>query len=250
MTDHAEITLTEDQKAVALRTIRDAQFALATLSEVLQKGRPLEHELARNVLYMGESHVAELGTLFGVETDSAKDKAERYTKLREANARVHALEQQLGKEQSPETIQLGVRSLAQNLYAWWRHEGFGHISEIHFGEYGCSVKFSLSLFGNFRLIQSSTPISDKERRRLWHEELKARGFVLAKEERDMVLVDCEASRTALMDFFAQRIPSATVRSLVNRYRKPSGFELVDAEVYIRDLADIAALPAPAEEAEA
>lgn len=250
MTNHSEITLTEDQTAVALRTISDAQLGLATLAEFLKKDHRLEHELARNILYLGESHIAQLGTLLGVETDSAKDKEERYGELRAANLRIRALESQLGKEQSPETVQMAIRQLTQTVYAWWRHEGFGHISEIHFGEYGCTVRFSLSLFGNFRLTDSPTPISDKERRRAWHDALAARGFVIAMEDRDAVLVDCDASRTALMDFFAQRLPSAKVRALVNRYREPTGFELVDAEVYIRNLADIANLPVPVVEAEA
>lgn len=250
MTDHSEIILTEDQTAVALRTISDAQRGLATLAEFLKKGHQLEHELARNILYLGESHIAQLGTLLGVETDSAKDKEKRYGELRDANLRVCALETQLGKEQSPETVQLAIRQLTQTVYAWWCHEGFGHISEIHFGEYGCTVRFSLTLFGDFWLTDSPTPISDKERRRAWHDALAARGFVLAMKDRDAVLVDCDASRAALMDFFAQRLPSAKVRALVNRYREPTGFELVDAEVYIRNLADIANLPVPVEEAEA
>jgi hypothetical protein len=237
-----DIVLDEDATAVVKRMIKETQEALASLVFFMDSPEPLEHESARSVLSVAEYRMADIGKKLGVETMSGDEIERRHLALRTANGRVRELEAQLGNAQSPQLIQLGVRTLEERINAWWRHEGFGLVSEISFGPYVCKVKLSCGLYGDFAVIASETPISDKERKRLWHESLRDRGFVLTEEYSEVGVLDCDASREALCAFISSRLPTARVVSFENHVRRQSGYVLRGAEVIIRDWEEIMALP--------
>lgn len=240
-----EITLTTDSRAVALQKVQQIQQALGTLVAVIEQGkRPLDASLATNILKVAEFELADLGKTLGIETDSAREREERFTMLRAANTRVRELEAQLGNSQGADVTQSCLKTLDARLNSWWDLEGFGHISNIAFQRYGCTVNFSCSLFGNFRGSDSTTPVSDKERRALWHASLAERGFSVVQEDRrEWALEDCDATRKVLLDLIAQRLPSARVLKLENANRSnAAGFILQGVEVYIEQLADILTLP--------
>jgi hypothetical protein len=236
-----DIVLDEDATAVVKRLIREVQGDMATLASFVN-GQPLEHETARLVLKVTENRLLDLGKRLGVETESAAEHERRHVALRTANQKIHALEAQLGNAQSPELTQLALRAMESKLNDWWRQEGFGLVSEVKFGAYNCRVKFSCNLFGDFTLVESETPISDKERKRLWHESLRQRGFVLTEEHGEVGVLDCDASREALCAFISTRLPSAQVLSFENHVRRQSGYVLRGTEVIIRNLEDIVGLP--------
>jgi len=246
--DDSIIALNADQTAVATKLILELQQAMGTIASVL-KGPDasvfkdgLPRGLATNCLSVAEHRMADLGKLLGVATDSAAEMENRFARVRAANMRIHELEAQLGTAQGPDVTKACLRMLDTQLNSWWDLEGFGHISDIAFGKHGCKVKFSCSLFGDFS-FQSETPVSDKERRAMWHESLKERGFVLDQEDRDWDIRDCDESREALLKLFALRLPSAKVISFDNHhYGRSGGFKLRGLEVYIHELAEISNLP--------
>lgn len=244
MQEPTEIELNEDQVAVAIRTLKDIRFAMATIGESLAKDGKVNADLAQNALRVSEHYLADLGKVLGIPTQTEQEIMERSARLREANLRVRALEAQLGNAQSPELTQMSLRKLADQLNAWWDLEGFGHISEIRFGAYGCEVDFSCHLFGNFRLVKSETPITDKERKRLWHESLQARGFRLTEEDRDVCIEDCDQNRKVLEQLFQDRLPSSKVISFENYNKNEGGFVLRGVKVLIRRIDEFLALPVP------
>ncbi|KVP17083.1 hypothetical protein [Burkholderia ubonensis] len=241
------IELTEDQNVVALRHILELQQAVGTIASVL-KGTSvfkegLNKELAENVLKVSEYKLSDLCKLLGIETHGTREREERHADLRRANGRIRELEEQLGNSQGADVTQSALKNLDAQLNSWWDLEGFGHISDIAFQRYGCKVNFSCALYGDFRLINSDTPVSDKERKALWLASLRERGFVLVQEDRDWEIQDCDASRAALCNLIVERIPSATVSRIENFHRrKANSFTLRSVEVYIHNLADIAQLP--------
>lgn len=237
-----DIVLDEDATAVVKRLVKEAQQALASLVFFMDSPEPLEHEAARTALSVAEYKMADIGKKLGVETMSGEKVERRHRDLRIANGRVRELEAQLGTAQSPELTQLAVRALDERINAWWRHEGFGLVSETTFGPYVCKVKLSCSLFGDFAVIASETPISDKERKRLWHESLRERGFVLTEEHSEVGVLDCDASRAALSAFISSRLPTGRIVSFENHARRQSGFVLRGAEVVIRKWEEIMTLP--------
>lgn len=239
------LVLNEDQVAVAQRHIKDAHFALATITQCLEGKMPLTEELVKNCLSVSEYQLRDLCKTLGVETHGAAEIDERHAKLRAANMRIRELEGQLGDSNAPELTQMGVKRLSEHLNKWWDLEGFGHIAELKFGPYGVDVKFSCNLFGDFHLIGSKTPVSDRERKALWYASLAERGFVLCVEEgeREPAVDDCDQSRRTLADLFTSRMPSAFVTSFHGHGRRGQ-YVLRDVEVFIRNYADILALPVP------
>lgn len=239
--DLPPIKLNPDNALVAVKKVRDTQSALSTISEGIASKDGLDAGLARNVMFVCEHYMKELGALLGVETDSARDIAQRNALLREANTKVHELEKKLGAAQSPEDVQAGIKHLADRVSKWWRYEGFGHVSEFEFGSYGASMKLSCHLFGTFRLIDSPTPLSDKEAKAKWYEHLAAQGIVLTKNRGEMAVVDCDQTRATLRKLLAERMPSARIQSFENQ----GGEDVVmlrQVKIFVREIGELANLP--------
>ncbi|MEX3984009.1 hypothetical protein AB4Y45_34030 [Paraburkholderia sp. EG287A] len=245
MTTEVTLKLSLDKNAVALRQLQSVSGAVSTIFSIIKDGTAIERELATNCLKVAEFELSHLGKTLGIETDSAKEREQRYADLRAANARVRELEALLGSTQPPEATQAALKNLADQLNGWWDLEGFGHISDIAFGQYGCTVNFSCNLFGTFRLVDSDTPVSDKDRKKRWYESLQERGFVLVDDDREWSVCDCDASRKVLQDLIVGRMPSAKILKFENQYRtRASGFILRGAEVFISKIEEIRTLPVP------
>jgi len=244
MEQRPEILLGADTKAVTLRKIKETQQALATIADFLNRGAPFEIELASNVLRVSEFNIAEIGQLLGVETQTAVDIEKRFAEIRAANSRIRHLEAQLGDAQPPEATQMSLHRLKDRLEAWWRHEGLGAVFDLDFGPYGCKAVFSCHLYGDFDLVDSPTPVSDKERKAHWHQSLRERGLVLVQRDPGLEVADCDASRKALCDLVAAHMPSAQVSAFKNINRRGQGFTIQGIEVFVRRLDDILKLPVP------
>ncbi|SAL01616.1 hypothetical protein AWB80_08166 [Caballeronia pedi] len=251
-TESPIIELSPDQQAVAKKKLHDIGQSISMLHSFLEKGRPIEEDFAKSVACVVEYKLDDLCKALNIETFGTKEREERYAKLREANTQIHELEKQLGNTLSADATQESIKNIAAHLNKWWDLDGFGFIRELEFGQYGvCKGEFSCSLNGTFRLIDSDTPVSDKENKKTWIDTLRERGFELVEDSRDWHILDCDASRKALIDLFAARLPSAKVIKFENFCRQPaSGFILRSAQVYIYKISEILDLPVPAEEAAA
>jgi hypothetical protein len=241
--DTTPVVLNEDQQVVMAKALNRCCSGLQTLVEFANHGI-LDAELCRNVLSTTEHELANVSKIIGVEIDSAANIERRHAKLRAANMRIHELEAQLGSLVTARHLQQGMEQFNKKLHSWWDLEGFGLVSEVKLSAYGnCEVTFSCSLFGSNGGIFSKTPVSDKERHKLWLEDLGKRGFVLVKSRHHgEAIVDCEASRQVLSQLFAQRMPSARITSYTNWGDTNELFTMRDVKVVIRDLADIETLP--------
>jgi len=238
------IRMSDDQQAVALREIADIMHGLTVLANELTKGRTVQTELMRNILYISDASLANLAHITGIETESAVRRAERHTRLQIANDRVRELEHLLGAGASTEQTQMSVKRLLNRVRQWWRTEGLGHLSDIHLDEYGqLDMKLSCHLFGNFSSVRAATPLSDKRRKEQWFDAVRARGFVLndAESSQDSVL-DCDASRQALIALVTAVFPSAQVCGITNQAGPDGRLMMVDAHVHVRKLADLESLP--------
>ncbi|MDF9778895.1 hypothetical protein [Pseudomonas baetica] len=216
---------------------------LGMLVQLTASGREIPHEAAVSALRSVEYTIQKVGGILKVETQTAADIEERHAKLRTANLRVRELEAQLGQAQTPETTLLALRNLKEQLTRWWELEGFGHVSEVVFEAYGCRAKLSCHLYGDFPLVDSPTPLTDKERKVLWYQSLRDRGFELEISRGDTAIVDNDASRKALAVLIAKRFPSGTIVGIGNvGSRGSSSLTMRDVDVRITNLEDIAALP--------
>ena len=244
------VELTPDSRAVMLREIQEQMFAFHTVADLLAKGKEVPLQLAHSVLSLAESRTVQLCKLTGIELDTSKEREERYAGIRRLNERVRELQLEIGKTGTALQATGYVKNMHSKLRAWWDKHGFGHISEFNMNEYGTvHVKFSCSLFGVFRMIDSDTPVSDKTNLRIWHESLRQRGFVLRDSpgDKDPSVVDCDQNRTALTALICGTFPSAVIRETNNLYDSRGQFMMLrDVTVFIRNLQDIADLPDAAE----
>lgn len=239
--------LDADQRAVLLREAQHIMFAFKTLVDFSQKDSAVPRDLAYNILYTSESRMAELGKLLGVELDSAKAREERYAALRAANYKVANLERQLGQAAEPATVLPAVAALCEKVRAWWRNEGFGHVSEVSIGQYGMTVKLSCYLM--FRtMLDSDSPITDKQSKADWYKSLEDRGFelVYARNDEPMVAATTE-NQELLEELVLQTFPSARLASFSAHFRSRGPGEspqsaLRDFELFLPQLAEVAALP--------
>jgi len=242
-----EAALNPDQRAVVQREAREAMFALKTLVDFSAQDEPLRLDLAFNILYTTEARVAELGKLLGIELDSAKARAARYAELRAANYKVANLERQLGQAATPATILPAVASLCEKVRAWWRRDGFGHVSEVQVMQYGMSLKLSCHLM--FRtMLDSESPLTDKQSKADWYQSLEARGFELVYANNDEPMVAATTENQQLLEELVRKaFPSARMATFTAHFRGTGSNDhaesvLREFEVFLPELAEVAALP--------
>lgn len=236
--------LTEDQSAVAVREIQDMLAALHHLSKSLTPGAAVDRNLIYSILYVSERRLTQLGTITGVDTDSAEIQANRSASLRTANERVRQLEHQLGGAVTAEQTRLAVAALCRKLKAWWRAEGLGHVHECGFDEWGnLKATLSCTLFGNTAMLNSDTPVSDKATREAWLKSLQEQGFVMLAGQGSIGHIAAgDTSRDALLKMIHKGLPSAEIQTIATR-RTRGGLMIQDVTVGIADLSDIEELPA-------
>lgn len=241
--DETPVTLDADQQALLKKSLESCLSGMQTLYEFAGKGI-LTVDLCRSVLSTGEFALRDVSKLTGVETETAAMIEKRYADIRAANFRIRELEAQVGSVAGPEHLMQGMTRIAKRLNSWWDLEGFGHISELRFTDYGhCDVTLSCMLSGHNFGSFSKTPVSDKARYKLWLEDLGRRGFVLGQTRHDReAVIDCAETREAVRTLIEQRMPSARITSYTNWGDSNELFTLRDIKVFIRDLGEIDALP--------
>ena len=233
--------LSVDSQAVVQREIKAAIQGLQFVHQMAERGE-LNIQGCKDALSVAEHSLANVSKATGIETETAADMEERYAKVRAANMRVRELEQMLGEAVTPEQIRAGMKSLNDKLDAWWKLEGFGHISNCDFGSFGCKVELSCSLFTGSGW-HSEEPVSKAAAHAAWLESLPARGFKLMTDgSRDKSVVDCDASRKALVDLIMFRFPTARITEIKNHCERNGAFSLRSITAYIYDLGQIGALP--------
>ena len=245
--DQAPLEFTPDRVADIRAAVKNIQQNLAMIPWLFDN-EGVSRFAAQSVVGLAESEIARLGKLLDVETEAAEKIEKRHADIRRANLRIRELEELLGQNQAPQAIQPALKNLSRQLHAWWELEGFGHISELAFGEYNLRVRFSCQMMGAKPHIPTPEPLPRKERFKLWLAALQERGFLLLEEDGDKGVRDCPESRQALAELFRRRLSSAAVSQFVSREGR-SGSQLVAVEVYIRDITQVLDLPVPPPDAE-
>ncbi|MBY9079536.1 hypothetical protein KIH86_03820 [Paenibacillus sp. HN-1] len=239
MTEGVKVVLNPDQKAVALKTMKDMLFAVKQLHDWISEDG-LTEEMAGILPSLIESHFVDIAKQLNYESVLTKEKEERHQQIREANTRIRELEKQLGESKPIGGLKEQLRFLASTVSDWWNKYGFHHVSEESFTEYGhytakfCFMLDHISMF-------SDTPETDK---RTWREriqELIAEGWdiIFTDGKRSPQLVDNDNNRSRLVNLIQSRFPSAKIIRTRNwRTDDEKVFIYRDIEVYIYDLRDI------------
>lgn len=246
--DAGDVELNADQRAVLAKDLSDQMFGFKHIIDLLKAGKPVQRGLLRSVLYMAEARIVDACKVSGIQLDSATEQEQRYARVRALNERVRELEAQLGQAATPEQTAAHLKVCAENLNKWWRADGFGHVRDVTFTDWGhMKAELSCHLFGDFSLTMSKTPVSDKERRAQWLQDLKDRGFVLVQDDRDLELLDCDQNRKTITELVMRAIPSARVVSTENIWKRGGQMLLRSVSIFIDELGDVHTLRPTREE---
>lgn len=152
---------------------------------------------------------------------------------------------------SAKQLQTGIKSLAERIREWWRREGLGHTSEVSVTEGGnLSVKFSCSGSSLFDLFDDEV-LSEKEYEERVLARFKQAGFkAIAIPGDGIQVLACDESSAALKALLTNRFPSCLIMGADTRVLGyyDDAFVMMSAQVLIRELDEVLALPAPAEKA--
>lgn len=238
------IRLSPDQKGVLMNLIKEEVQGLSMLHSLVDKSEVLNRELFRNVFSLNEARLVDMCKMTCVELETVAERDNRFARIRAVNLRNHELEKLLGMTGTPKHTATHLKELAKNLKNWWQCDGFGHVREMSFTEHGLvKAQLSCTLFGDFPVSNSATPVSDAAAKPVWLAALAARGFVLKEQphERMPVLVDCDNSRKALIETIFRAMPSAKIWKTENHCQRDGTITLESVHIDVFDLADLQSL---------
>jgi len=178
--DETPIKLTEAEKKVGLMLINKLVACACTLRENIEEDR---YTKGNKVVYLSllESYLGEVHKELDYASVLATEKDLRVKDLRNANTEIHELKKRLGDKVSTDDIRQAIKRLTEKISYWWKYEGFGHISDIHFLEHCVKVKLSCSLTYPEMFCKNSK-MTDKD----WLQSLRDKGFEFAEKPKGHV----------------------------------------------------------------
>jgi hypothetical protein len=241
MTEKNIVVLNSDEKAVALKSLKDLYFVTKQMHDWLATDE-LTVEMGGTMPSLIESHFTDISKLLNYESVLTREKEERHRLIRQAHERVRELEKQIGENKPVDGLKEQLKFLANIVSDWWNKYGFHHVSDENFTEYGqytakfCFMLDHISMF-------SDTPETDKKSKKERLQELENEGYDIVYDDRGRSpeLVDNDNNRKRLIELIEGRFPSAEIVRTRNHYSNRKGvYTFRDIEVYIYDLHDITA----------
>ncbi|ANC20973.1 hypothetical protein WR52_20120 [Bacillus cereus] len=206
------VVLNADQKAVALKGLKDLFFAAQQMHEWLSKDN-LTEEMKGILISLSESHISDVAKATNYESNLAKERADRHADIRNANMRIHELEQQMAEMKPIDGLKEQLAGLTRKVDEWWDELGFNYISEMSFSKWGgLDIKFGFQLDRLSRLL-SSTPVSDKEEDEDKIQQLRNKGFIFTEEDREVHLADNDINKQLLVQLLEERFPSIQITGM-------------------------------------
>lgn len=206
------VILNADQKAVALKGLKDLFFAAQQMHEWLSKDT-LTEEMKGTLISLSESYISDVAKATDYESNLAKEKEKRYAEIRNANTRIHDLERQIADMKPIDGLKEQLAGLTRKIDEWWDELGFNYISEMSFSKWGgLDIKFGFQL-GRLSMLLSSTPVSDKEEDADKIQQLRDKGFIFTEEDREAHLADNDTNKKLLVQLLEERFPSIRITGM-------------------------------------
>jgi hypothetical protein len=233
------LVLTEDERAVSLKALKDIRFASATLEEWIKSGKA-EQGQADTILSLLESYHGELAKPLKYESHLTKEREERYADIRRANKEIHQLKEQIGSSKPIDGLAEQLRYLHDIVSKWWREHGFNYVSDEQFGSYSYRARFCFQL-DSLGIYDEDRPVTGKKQRKDRIKQFEEQGFefIYDKHGKHPKLAGTNKNLELVSALITSRFPSAAIHDVklwMNRDTDQPFFR--DMEVYIRNYADI------------
>ncbi|MCU5282345.1 hypothetical protein OCA22_28760 [Bacillus cereus] len=222
------VVLNEDDKAIALKGLKDLCFSAHQMHEWLSQNK-LTEEAKGLFISLSERCITDVAKATNYESNLAKERERRSTDLRNANLRIRELEQQMANMKPIDGLKEQLCLLANTIKNWWRELGFNHITAISFTDYGgLEIKFAFSLNQRSILFRRKT-VSDKKDAVDKIQVLRNKGFIFMNESNELQLVDNDTNKKLLISLLEERFPSIQID------RIEASFERDNQESYIKSV---------------
>jgi hypothetical protein len=231
----ALVSLNKDDQSIALGELQELYSAVVEVYNRL-KNNQLTEKMRDCLLPIIEHHIAEASEILGFDSNSAKNIKERHADLRQANLRIHELEQLLAQKTSIVGLKELFHSIEMALYDWWKGFGFNLVTDHEFGFFGYKGRFCLDT----RTISFAArqPVTDEIANRLG--EMIDEGFEFEQEDRDeYVLLDTQNNRDKVDKILKSKFKSARIVEWHNHLiHEKNNFRLRDFIAYIGNLSEL------------
>jgi len=238
--DETIVTLTPSQKKSALKSLDDILFLGSTMRSTIKDGK-LGEGFKETCLRVMEGYTTDLLKQFDYDSILEKDKAERHEQIRSLNTENRALRQQLGEKATAEDVREALKIVSEKLNTFWDAEGFQHIRDIKFEQYGVKVDFATSSLSGF------WHDSDEDLQK--HiEKLKGFGFNLSngrgnRDDDENSLSFAPENIECFKKLLSTHFDNYTVCEIKSRASKSGGY-IDGIEVYFRDFDELLNIPFP------
>ncbi|MES5837973.1 MULTISPECIES: hypothetical protein [Bacillus cereus group] len=232
------VVLNEDDRAIALKGLKDLSFSAHQMHELLSQGK-LTEEAKALFISLSERYVSDVAKATNYESDLAKERERRSADLRNANLRIRELKQQMAEMKPIDGLKEQLHSLTNTIKDWWRELGFNYISEMTFTDYGgLNVKFAFNLNRCSRIF-SRKPVSDKKEAVDKIQQLCDKGFVLIKEGNELQLADNDENKKLLINLLEERFPSIQIERIEASFERDNQVSYIESvKAYIGELHEI------------
>lgn len=231
------VVLNEDQKAVAVKSLKDLYFAVSEMHTRLLAGE-LDVEMKDTLFSLFESYVSEASKVIGYDSNASKAIAEKHDEIRKANQQIHELEEKLANNTQVDGLTKLMYAMHTALYDWWKIQGFNLVTDDSFGVYGYKARFCLDT--RHISFMSRHPVTEKRNQKSKLEKMIEEGYEFILEDGDeYVLLDNENNRQKIINLLKSKFPSSDIICWSNWcVHKTDKFRLKDFECYIRDLSEM------------
>ena len=234
--DHIEnkVELTDDKKALVLKNTKDILCLMSYTKDLIEKGNLSKDSIKINMSLL-ESYTVEAHRLFNYESETVAKHDERHKEIRECNNKIYNLEKELANKAFEKTNFKDLRDYTEKvedlLKAFWTLKGFGHVREVSFAR-AFMIEFSM-MFSRYRSSFSDTPVTDKEKRKLWKDEIAEDWDVIKRgDSEDWRLKLTDRNTEKLKKLFEEYL-GASIREFETRGSQGEFF-ITSAKVFIRD----------------
>lgn len=221
--DKTLIKFDEAKRKAMSKSIKDGYFVFQTLLDLLSKDK-LEVGFSETLLSLIESHVVDIHKGFGFGSVMAKEKGERHKQVRELNGENRELRQQLGEKVSAEDVRECLKNIHDDIYAWWKKVGFGHVSNLDFGSY--IIRMNLCCIELMHLEKKG---------------IEEAGYEVLDVGGDVHMAHTDKNIEILKSQLKERFPSYELSNMKVNFCRTAGSYIRNIDVIIRNYDDVVRL---------
>lgn len=232
------VVLTEDNKALGLKELKDLYSAVGTLYGWIDTDT-LTVDMKETLFSLIESYTATAAKYIGFDSQAQEKIDKMHKDIREANGKIYELRAKLADEGSPEIIKEFLAKGHDAIYTWWKSLGFSLVTDDSFHGYGYMAKFCTDI-GHISFC-STHPSKDKEEKEDKLQKMLDDGWDLniPNRERSYYVLDTQNNRDKLLTLVRSKFPSAKINKWVNwNLGQGDDFYIRDFEVIIYDYQEI------------